>query len=1180
MKILTILLCFFAFAAKAQTITYVPFSSAGVQFKYQITDSGFNLPFRELSLRRGSIRPGSVICNTTDSLLYYYNGVRFVLIGVAASGNRVDSLTLNDSVLCVWQQGASVCTNLRQSILYAQQPAFFDSTTIPGATILKILQSNGIVSGGTVSVDTCNRITVIPTIISLNYVQYSSPLTFLIVPASDPSLPRMDEVIDSLGTIILRPGIPSSTPVGKPYNPAIEVLLASYTYAAGATCIGISQIIIYDQNIASPTEWTHTTSGTVTADFDNVSNPLHLTKAIKVSSYASGASLIFTKSSPLTATPSTVLKLPIFSNAAFTNQFQVSVFNGSTAVGIPVAFGAAFGFNPNDSNRWQQPVIPFSAMNIINQQYDKVVVTMFGNDLSGAKGYLMDWIQIQEGANNVSNGHGVASFVINGIGDTLILTRDDGFVFKVKIGSGGGAITLKTNGTNNGSQSILNLVQGSNVTLSDNGSGSVTISSSAPGTGTVTNIATGYGLSGGPITSTGTIKVDTSLLLTKLFAASIYLQNITGLVTQGTNVTITGSGTSGSPYVINSSAPGTGTVTSIATTLPITGGTITTTGTIACATCVVATVNPSAGVAHFAGGTQTTTSSLIVNADITNSTIDLTTKVTGVLPIANGGTNNGSLPVTAGTIYYGDGTKLVGLAPGTSAQVLHSGTTPSWKDTTASGSSVSISQAYGILNTPNPITGTGSIKSDTAGAKATVTNTGYLSNIDHKTYDSAVTRITNPSTGLIVYRHANNTYDSTLFTSVPIFNATDSGLVPHYGHVGQVLKWNGWGDTTAINTASGWTLAANTINAATDIFGTLNNASVRMYTNSTEKAVLDSNGRFGVGIHSPTSKIHLVTNALGVTQTATSGLMIENQTAAALGAPQMSPSLTFSGKAWNSTSSASQDVSFRFHNLTQSATSPLGSLLLQSSSNGSAFTTIGTFDQSGNLNLLGAITAQSTSSSNNFANFLFMNSTSTGRFIEFNGNGAAIRAVIGHENTTGHLSFKVNDAQNMASGTTAMQIGQSTGDILINTTTYDNSAILNLVNTGKGVLLPRMTQLQRDSINLTVTSVTITAGGTGYAGGAPNPIFNNPGYGGVTATGTAVVTAGAVTSVTITNAGSYLAKGTVAFTAGTGSGATGTVNVTQVLTTGLTIFCTNCTATDASTGVMQTWNGSAWKNNW
>lgn len=65
--------------------------------------------------------------------------------------------------------------------------------------------------------------------------------------------------------------------------------------------------------------------------------------------------------------------------------------------------------------------------------------------------------------------------------------------------------------------------------------------------------------------------------------------------------------------------------------------------------------------------------------------IGLTTHVSGVLPIANGGTNNGSLSVTAGSIYYGDGTKLIALAPGGVNQILHGGTTPSWKDTTASG---------------------------------------------------------------------------------------------------------------------------------------------------------------------------------------------------------------------------------------------------------------------------------------------------------------------------------------------------------------------------------------------------------------------------------------------------------------------------------------------------------------
>lgn len=69
---------------------------------------------------------------------------------------------------------------------------------------------------------------------------------------------------------------------------------------------------------------------------------------------------------------------------------------------------------------------------------------------------------------------------------------------------------------------------------------------------------------------------------------------------------------------------GAGTVTSIATTGPIGGGTITTTGTITCTTCLVAS-SPGAGILHVAGGTQTATS----------STVSLTADVSGVLPLAN-----------------------------------------------------------------------------------------------------------------------------------------------------------------------------------------------------------------------------------------------------------------------------------------------------------------------------------------------------------------------------------------------------------------------------------------------------------------------------------------------------------------------------------------------------------------
>lgn len=73
---------------------------------------------------------------------------------------------------------------------------------------------------------------------------------------------------------------------------------------------------------------------------------------------------------------------------------------------------------------------------------------------------------------------------------------------------------------------------------------------------------------------------------------------------------------------------------------------------------------------------NTTASRYLSNSGTSNNPawaqIDLTNGVTGTLPIASGGTNNGSLSVAAGTVHYGDGTKLVALAAGTSGQVLQS----------------------------------------------------------------------------------------------------------------------------------------------------------------------------------------------------------------------------------------------------------------------------------------------------------------------------------------------------------------------------------------------------------------------------------------------------------------------------------------------------------------------------
>ncbi len=130
--------------------------------------------------------------------------------------------------------------------------------------------------------------------------------------------------------------------------------------------------------------------------------------------------------------------------------------------------------------------------------------------------------------------------------------------------------------------------------------------------------------------------------------------------------------TTGTGFGCNTITPGTGTVTSVATTGPITGGTITATGTIGCASCVTAS-SPGVGIAHFAGSTQA----------VTSSAVSLTADVSGVLPAANGGSNANTSTATI-TVGAGAGTggtaACVGGTTCTSARgrvTISSGATPS-----------------------------------------------------------------------------------------------------------------------------------------------------------------------------------------------------------------------------------------------------------------------------------------------------------------------------------------------------------------------------------------------------------------------------------------------------------------------------------------------------------------------
>lgn len=81
--------------------------------------------------------------------------------------------------------------------------------------------------------------------------------------------------------------------------------------------------------------------------------------------------------------------------------------------------------------------------------------------------------------------------------------------------------------------------------------------------------------------------------------------------------------------------------------------------------------------------------------------------------------------------------------------------------------------------------------------------------------------------------------------------------------------------------------------------------------------------------------------ALGVTQTSTAGLLLENPTAAVVGAQQITPPIVWSGAGWATASGgSSQSVKFRSYVLPIQSINATGQWLLQVSLNGGAYTTV------------------------------------------------------------------------------------------------------------------------------------------------------------------------------------------------------------------------------------------------
>lgn len=372
-KLLFIIAVLLSFGAQSQTFTPI--------HNYQAPDGldvvkFFGIPYGANPTLNGVNRPNAhpLYYKTTDSSLYLYSGNQWIRVG-GGNGNK-DTVKVGYGLNVIWDSTG-------QQLLYADH-------------------EDGLVNGGIVTKGIADwDLDVTDVSFYKNHKPYISNSTTVTIDTADATYDRIDVIgVDTTGNVFVITGTPSATPITPQVNPSSQLLLTTITVKAGSTFAPVITKIIYNEG----TEWDTATSGTISAFFNNEDNPYNGSKDIFVQTYENGGALEFTDSEPDTATSNMVLKYFLYLNDEFTNSFQVQFFNDSDPVSNSLSFNSGYGLNPNNVNVYQNISIPLTSFVFSSNIFNKLKITMAGEDVSGAAGYYLDYIQLQKGLSQTGSG--------------------------------------------------------------------------------------------------------------------------------------------------------------------------------------------------------------------------------------------------------------------------------------------------------------------------------------------------------------------------------------------------------------------------------------------------------------------------------------------------------------------------------------------------------------------------------------------------------------------------------------------------------------------------------------------------------------------------------------------------------------------------------------------------------
>jgi hypothetical protein len=207
----------------------------------------------------------------------------------------------------------------------------------PGTPVEDI--PDGLISGGIVTWESGLTFSVTAAVYYIDGVRYESLEQTITLDAADATNPRFDVlVLDDSEAFDKITGVAAADPSEPQVDQSTQLYLTTVLVGAGSTTpTGVSTVIIYDEN----TEWTASSAGTVSVNFNNTTNPSNGTKSAAVASWSSGATLVFTNSTTVNTgdVNSFSLRVWLTANLSKSQNLSIQFFNGATAVSLqqPIA---------------------------------------------------------------------------------------------------------------------------------------------------------------------------------------------------------------------------------------------------------------------------------------------------------------------------------------------------------------------------------------------------------------------------------------------------------------------------------------------------------------------------------------------------------------------------------------------------------------------------------------------------------------------------------------------------------------------------------------------------------------------------------------------------------------------------------------------------------------------------